>query len=218
MRPGSILLALMAAAHTPAGVGPTGHYRLADGPDTASELILLPDGRFDYALAAGALDEAATGSWTSDGKVVRLTTRPKPVPAVFSAAAVASDPKQGLTIKAVAPDGSGIALIDFTITFADGSTEEGYTQDYGWSLPPEDHRVPRSITLGIAMYELVSPPFLLDPAQGNVFTFKLTPNDLGRFDFEATPLDIAPGKLIWHRGGADLEYRLSRGKQGRIAH
>jgi hypothetical protein len=37
-----------------------------------SELLLKGDGRFQYTLAYGALDELASGCWTRHGRVVTL--------------------------------------------------------------------------------------------------------------------------------------------------
>tara|TARA_R110000782_G_scaffold127769_1_gene219366 strand:+ start:8975 stop:9214 length:240 start_codon:yes stop_codon:yes gene_type:complete len=60
---GTLLLPRIASADP----GLIGHYRLAEGPDVAGELALIPDGRFRYALAAGALDEETQGRWKMVG-------------------------------------------------------------------------------------------------------------------------------------------------------
>ncbi|OAI31229.1 hypothetical protein A1351_06155 [Methylosinus sp. R-45379] len=49
-----------------------GHYYLSGVMETGSELLLRPDGRFDYMLAYGALDEIASGCWSRQGDVVTL--------------------------------------------------------------------------------------------------------------------------------------------------
>ena len=40
--------------------------------EVGSELLLHPDGRFEYMLAYGALDELASGCWTRSGATVTL--------------------------------------------------------------------------------------------------------------------------------------------------
>ncbi|CAN2534927.1 hypothetical+protein [Methylocapsa aurea] len=50
-----------------------GHYYLSGVMETGSELLLRPDGRFDYMLAYGALDELASGCWSRKGDMVTLT-------------------------------------------------------------------------------------------------------------------------------------------------
>lgn len=56
---GKALLAALALllAHPAPAAGLEGRYRAVGETDVASELILQPDGRFRYALSAGALDE-----------------------------------------------------------------------------------------------------------------------------------------------------------------
>jgi hypothetical protein len=49
-----------------------GHYYMRGVMEVGSELRLQPDGRFDYMLAYGALDELASGCWSRDGQVVTL--------------------------------------------------------------------------------------------------------------------------------------------------
>lgn len=172
-----------------------GRYRLRAGPDTASELALLPDGRFQFALAEGALDLQAEGRWTSDGRTVILNTEPRPTPPVFAPGAVARSDAAPLTIKVTNAEGRGLALVDLRLGFADGHVEEGYTQDEGWHLDAGDPQGVRWVELSVRMYDLPWQRFPLDPAAGNDFTFVLTPNDLGVQDFRDTPLAITPAGL-----------------------
>ena len=48
--------------------------------EVGAALELKADGRFRYQLDYGAVSEQAEGTWTSDGKSVRLTTAPAPKP------------------------------------------------------------------------------------------------------------------------------------------
>jgi hypothetical protein len=205
----SFLLAISGSLASAAEPGQ--HYRLRQGPDVASEIILYPDGRFEYFLAAGALDEQATGRWTRAGKTLRLTTVPKPKPAVFSAGPTEREAGAPFTVKVILPNGRGVALVDLRLTFDKGPPVEGYTQDYGWRLDPADKRMPRSISLAVPMYGLESQPFAIDASKANVFTFILTPNDLGTIDFENVPVTIEADRLIVHRGGSDLNYVAESG-------
>lgn len=195
------LLVLLAAASTAAsGAPPAQRYRLVGQPDVASELILHPDGRFQYFLAAGALDEHAEGRWTRDGKIIRLTTMPRPRPAAFSAGSAGLDPGAPFTVKVTWPDGRGIAGVDLPITFDRGDPAEGYTQEYGWSIDPAETRTPRTIMFAVQMHGLRSQPFPVDPARANRLTFILTPNDLGTVDFDNLPLTVTKDRVIMPRG------------------
>ena len=206
MKSAWVVASFLLAATTVSAAPPAGHYRLVGVHDAASELILYPDGRFEYALAYGALDEQAQGRWTSDGKTVHLTTVPKPKPAVFSAGQAERNADAPFTIKVTSPDGRGLAGVDFQLTFDRGEPVESYTQEYGWSLDPAEKRTPRSIRFAVLMYGLVSQTFPIDVTKANQFTFILTPNDLGTIDFENLPLTTEANRLIMHRDGGDLTY------------
>jgi len=192
-----------------AGGGLAGHYRLHDGPDVASELILRPDGKFEYFLIAGSLDEQARGTWQVEGDALRLRTIPKPVPAVFSTGPTSSTKSSGLVLHVTNPSGRGIASVHFILGFDTGQPVKGYTQDYGWSLDEGEKRPPRWIELSVPIYNLRSPRFPVDLSKGNELTFILTPNDLGTIDFNGMQIDIRPRRLIMHRGGALIPYEAS---------
>jgi len=200
------------ATARPAGPGyvaAAGHYRLRDGPDSVSELLLQPDGRFEFGFSAGALDLTAQGRWTSDGRSVTLNTEPRPVPPVFSAGPVSHSNEAPLVVKVQDPSGRGLALIDVRVGFADGRVVEGYTQDYGWQLTEEgDPRMARWVELSLRMYGLPPQRFPLDPTAGNEFTFTLTPNDLGVQDFRDAVLPITrEGLVLTLMGGSGTYVR-----------
>src|SRR3546814_17820692 len=69
------LIATPAAAQDSPFVG---EYSLAEGPDVGGGLLIRSDGRFQYMLAAGALDERAEGRWEMRGETICLTTEPQP--------------------------------------------------------------------------------------------------------------------------------------------
>jgi hypothetical protein len=64
--------AASAADCAPADATLAGHYYLHGVMEVGSELLLLPNGRFDYMLAYGALDELASGCWSREGGSVAL--------------------------------------------------------------------------------------------------------------------------------------------------
>lgn len=202
-----IAAALLLIASTAEARGPAGRYRLAGQPDEASEIRLRPDGRFDYALAAGSLDERAEGRWTSNGRTVRLRTEPKPVPGRFDLKTAERTAEAPLTLRVVWPDGRGIAAVDLRVGFPDGPPVEGYTQEDGWSLSPEEPRRPRWVELAVPMHGLASPRFAVEPGAANALTFTLTPNDLGVVDFTGILIEVKSDRLLVHRGGGVLTYR-----------
>jgi len=199
---------VLAALCAPLGAeeNPAGRYRLADGPDVASELVIRPDGHFEYALIAGALDEHAEGHWERSGADIQLFTDPRPVPPVFFADASSVTEQVKLTLLVAWPNGRGIAGIDFRIGFASGDPVTGYTQDYGWSMPLDEPRIPLWIELAEPIHGVTSPRFPIDLAKGNALHFTLTPNDIEVFDFRGTQVEVQPGALMMHREGGVLRY------------
>jgi hypothetical protein len=206
-----------AAPAQPAGPGnaaAAGHYRLRGGPDTASELDLLPDGRFRFFLAAGALDLHAEGRWTSDGRTVVLNTEPRPTPPTFATGPVIRSYDSPIVVLVNGPNGRGIAGVDLKMGFADGREIESYTQEYGWNYDQEGPPgVPRWVELSLRMYNLPPQRFPLDAAAGNKFTFTLVPNDLGVQDFRDTSLEVSPeGLVITGPGGSGTYARANPGE------
>lgn len=205
----SLLLALGAASPA-AEPSPAGSYRLTGEQDVASGLRLQSDGRFQYFLIAGALDEQAQGRWTVAEGVVTLVTEPAPVAPAFSPAEPGRTNSAALLVKVNSPAGRGLAGIDLRIGFDEGPPLEAYTQEDGWALPTGEKRVPRWIELVLPMHVFTSPRFPIDLAAGNALDFTLTPNDLGVFDFKGVKVEVAKQALIITRGGGRMRYEKVR--------
>ena len=206
----ALLLLALAAAADAAPRGPAGTYRLVGEQDVASTLRLGRDGRFQYFLAAGALDERAEGRWSLNGATVTLVTEPAPVPPAFSQKPSGKTEAARLTVVVQWPDGRGIAGTDLRIGFDEGEPIADYSQEDGWSLPPDEKRMPRWIELSVPMHGIASPRFPIDLAAGNAVAFTLTPNDLGVVDFRGVKVEVVRKALIVHRGGARLRYEAVR--------
>ena len=198
-----------AAAREP---GPAGAYRLVGEQDVASGIRLEPDGRFQYFLIAGALDERAEGRWTAGDGRIALVTEPKPVPPLFRQADPRKTDSAALTVSVGSPEGRGIAGVDLRVGFDDGAPVEAYTQEDGWSLPAEERRTPRWIELSVPMHGLASPRFPIDLAAGNALAFTLISNDLGVLDFEGVTVRVEKQALLVERGGGRLRYERVGGR------
>jgi len=205
------LLAACAAADAPAEAadGPSlvGYYRI-NAMEQAGELLLTPDGKFQYAFTTGALDEEAAGRWEFvDGKTC-LTTDPKPVPPTFTKAAAVTDP-DAPTLLVALPNGRGMAGVDFVIGFDSGEPVTGYTQEYGYTLPPDETRSPRWVKLHEPIYGISAPRFTLASADHGKLRALLTPNDLGTVDFEQACLDPTTDGVVLHRREGDMPFKRS---------
>jgi hypothetical protein len=204
------LLLLLGSGSAAAERGQAGAYRLVGEQDVASGLQLGRDGRFQYFLSAGSLDEQARGRWRSDGDVLALSTEPKPVPPLFQPAPSARTASAKLAVKVSSPGGAGIAGVDLRIGFDEGAPVEDYTQEDGWVLHADEERTPRWIELAVPMHGIASPRFPIDLATGNGLTFTLVPNDLGVVDFTGVKVEVDGKALIVHRGSARLRYERVR--------
>ncbi|WP_336959790.1 hypothetical protein [Sphingobium aquiterrae] len=92
------------AVEAPAAASVAGHYYLQGVMETGSEMLLKPDGHFQWYLVYGALDLFAEGRWTlADDKVVLTSTPSKdaPEPPFASAAFTLSEGRL------IPPDGRG---------------------------------------------------------------------------------------------------------------
>lgn len=183
-----------------------GNYRLSAGPDVIGELLLQSDGRFRYVLGAGALDEHAEGRWVAGNALVRLYTTPRPKAATFTAGSQSVTTEGPLKLLIKWPNGSGIAGVDFKVGFDAGEPQVGYTQDYGWTMSPEEHRIPRWVEFVEPIHGTTSPRFTFDLRAGNVLTYVLTPNDLGTADFDGTLVERVEDHLVMHQRLGDLTF------------
>lgn len=79
-RPALLAVALLCGTAQPAHAeSAAGHYFLEGVMETGSELLLRPDGRFQFYLVYGALDLFANGLWTErDGHVLLNSDKPEP--------------------------------------------------------------------------------------------------------------------------------------------
>jgi hypothetical protein len=200
-----IALALLAS---PAFAAPSlvGNYRLASGPDVAGALEIAADHRFRYFLSAGALDEQVAGRWADEGGKVCLYTEPRPVPPQFTLTPRSTPSGEVPTLLVKWPNGRGIAGVDFAIGFDSGEPLTGYTQDYGWTMPQDDSRVPRWVELVVPMHGLKSPRLMLDGEARGTINVLLTPNDLGVVDFQGACLEARDQAFFLKRGSGEMRF------------
>jgi hypothetical protein len=188
-----------------------GHYYLQGVHEVGSELILHPDGRFEYFLAYGAYDEHATGTWRVQGGQVLLNTAGMATPPRFRLKQSGSKPEKPLTILVQDKNGRGLPGIDVIVDYGDKNPETGYTQEYGWQARQQRGR-PKAIGLGIRMYSLEPQWFQVADKSDNYYVFEFSPGDLGRAQFMDTPLMPENGDLIMEREGRKLRYVKGRGR------
>lgn len=202
-----LLAAVLIAAPVAAQDSPfVGEYSLAEGPDVGGGLLIRNDGRFQYMLAAGALDERAEGRWEARGGMVCLTTDPKPVPPAFEKGALIEVEGAVPTLLVTWPNGKGIPGVDFTIGFDSGDPMEGYTQTYGWTMPEDDKRIPRWVEVREPIHRITAPRFELAEADGGKLRAIIVPNDIGVVDFDGACAEKTERGVTLHRAEGDMRF------------
>jgi hypothetical protein len=196
-------LFLAAVPHAPANAALAGFYE-SRTMEVAGRLELRKDGHFRYELAYGALDEAAEGDWTFDGKSVHLTTRPMPKLPAFEL--VGDDPapkgelwltvdkdgfEWGGRLEAVAMDQSGEQGLVST-------DESGKIDADGHVLTAVDPLVP--------VYSIPAGHFALSTDRGHRLRLKFHANDLGHAAFSGQPLELRGRDLMLQRYDTEIRF------------
>lgn len=193
---GTLLLAPAAAV--------AGLYQ-AQQMEVGAALELQKNGHFRYQLDYGAVSEHAEGDWTFDGKVVRLTTQPKPKaprfelvrddPAPVGEIALALEPPgfgEGYRLRAIGTD-SRSGEQGLVETDAEGRIEAG-----GRSLSAIEPLVP--------VYGVSGGRFALSPERGHRLLLRFHANDLATAAFENEPLALTSRGLVLNRYDSAIRF------------
>jgi hypothetical protein len=176
--------------------------------EIAAGLELNADGRFRYALSYGALDEEAAGRWSISGDRVLLTSDPVTPPRfVLVSRDRAADGV--LQVSLDVPKGLSRQYFDALITTTSGATQRRQFAEDGLLSQFTRENVPASLRLLFPMFSIAGEPVPLDPGSGHSLRFRFEPNDLGKANFQATPLRIVGGDLLLDRHGRTIRFRRS---------
>lgn len=195
-----LLALLLAAAPSPAGLYQTQQMEIGGA------LELQPNGHFRYELSYGAIDEAAEGSWTSDGKMVRLTSKPMPTEPTFAVVKDSSAPKCTLAISVDWGRFGWSSPPDALVTYPDTPAELHFLQaDERGALHPERCPVDSLMPL-VPMFGTPGAPIKLSPSTGHNLSLRFIPNDLGHAAFRNEPLKIDGSALVMERYDAEIRF------------
>jgi hypothetical protein len=174
--------------------------------EMGAQLSLSADGRFEYGLVYGALDEEGQGSWVvKDGRVLLTSDPVTPPRFVFTGQKLA--PAGTLRLSLEAPKGISLQYFDAVFTSARGETKGGQLTEEGLSLPLDAADPPVSMRLFLPMFELAGDVVPIDPAKGYWLSFRFEPNDIGKADFRETALTIDKGDLVLERFDRSIRFR-----------
>lgn len=202
------IYAVVAAEAAPAVATYAGYYE-GNQMEMAAGLELGVNGRFQYGLAYGAMNEGSTGVWTADGDRILLSSDPVLAPE-FRLADRRAGSAGELLVALQLPSGLPVQLFDLTLTLADGErVHHGFRQGEE-AIPFEADNPPVSVQISLPMFDLQSPATALPrlPAgQGHALRFLFEPNDLGKVAFASTPLQIDNGDLLLERHDRLIRFR-----------
>jgi hypothetical protein len=180
--------------------------------EMAVGIELKADGRFEYGLSYGAMDEQAAGRWTVSGDKVLLTSDPVKAPR-FTFVGQKPAPKGMFEISLETPKGMSAQYFDGMYVTAKGHGGQEQLRDDGprsWVIDKADPPIKAMVVL--QMFGLHSDPVAIDPAKGYALQFRFEPNDLGKVDFKATALAIDHGDLLLDRFDRHIRFRRAAAK------
>lgn len=197
-------IALVSAAVQPASPL-AGDY---DGGQTemAARLRLSPDGRFQFALSYGALDEIAKGSWREVNGEVRLTTEPAPKAPAFTAVSDTPVADGSLHVALADPELLQGSPLTVAVTYADSDQPSFVEAAEDGRVPVEPGRTVTAIVPDLPVYPLPLAAYRLGPG-GHRIVFRFDINDFGIAGFADEPLAIENGELLMRRYDRLIRFR-----------
>ena len=194
---------LLAAVMAPSSL--TGLYQ-SQQMEVGAALELQKNGHFRYQLDYGAVSEQAEGDWTSDGKTVRLTT--KPMPKLPSFELVRDDPApKGDLMLTVEPPGFGADgyRIDAVAVDADSGEKGMVTTDSEGRVEAGGHKL-SSIDPLVPVYGTIGGHFALTADRGHRLLLRFHANDLGQAAFDHEALAVSSGELMLARFDTQIRF------------
>jgi hypothetical protein len=177
--------------------------------EVGAQLLLKPDGHFEYELAYGAMDEEGKGTWELRDGAVFLTSVPAVVPPRFVVVSDTPEPKGGLFIKMVRPLSTDSRQRVYLIYGPGEEPDMAEVQDSGFVLVPAGKK-PTAFVMEIPVFPIETKPIPLTGTGGHRFVLKFEPNDIGKADFKMTRLAIEDGVLVMPRRDLGLMLKFKR--------
>jgi hypothetical protein len=176
--------------------------------EIAAGLELKDDQHFHYALAYGALDEEAAGTWTVDGDQLLLTSDPV-IPPRFVLVSQSQGTAGKLEINLDVPTEMSRQYFDALIADSTGNIEQKQLGENGLVSEFPSTNKPASVRMLLSIFDVVSEPVKLDLTSGYSLRFRFEPHDLGKVTFRGTPLKIVGEELLLERHGRTIRFKHS---------
>ena len=191
-----------------------GRYRLTGVREAAGEIVLRPDGSFEFGFVYGALDQVARGRWTRGGDSVTLVSEPGPPPRMLLGAwatyvdreYVAEAPALVVRVESA---GYGTLWRGMAVTaeYTGGARREGRTGRNGSvALPFVRGAAVRRVRVADPQGRVPAADFPVDP-KARTLAINLMPGNLVRPAFERLTLRVRGASLVVAaEGGAEMTF------------
>src|SRR5690606_6148600 len=203
------VVAFAAAAPGLAQDAPEAFVGVYDGSQTevAAALLLGDDGRFEYVLSYGAIDEMAVGAWTVEAGEVVLDSDPVTAPA-FALAEVSggSGSHRSFDVMIEVPQGLPVQLFSATVLTSDGSAHPADFREERLRFELERGRTVTVLWLEFPLYQVSSGRIEVPPETSSM-RFRFEPNDLGRVAFNRQVLQRDGEALVLEQYDRVLSFR-----------
>lgn len=171
-----------------------GRYELSGVSETASELMLRPDGTFSFALIYGAADYQSEGKWTEEKGAVILQTSGQAEPP-FKLLKSEASKTQGTRVRVVAPSGRGVPNLAVMISSSKGQAKARTDQD---GVAEFEAAGARSVGIAIRVYNVEWGPSETNP-QHNEFTYEINAKSITTLRFDRQILTVEGSALLMRR-------------------
>ncbi|MCB2014852.1 MAG: hypothetical protein R3E11_03805 [Sphingobium sp.] len=197
------LPAMAKEAKTPDDIRVEGIYE-GSATEIAAALRLREDGRFDYWLSYGAIDEFASGRWQQDGDHILLTSAPFKPPRFTL---TKREPEAtAITVRLKLPEGFPHEYFSVIAIYRSGEMREFQMDENGLAIDTDSADPITELRMTLPIYSLASEPVRLEKDIGGIFEWHFAPNEMGKVAFDDTPLDIKESVLILERHGRTVRF------------
>jgi hypothetical protein len=183
----------------------SGHYYLQNLREVGSELLLRPNGTFEWVLAYGAADYSAKGTWKAQGDSVILSS-PTTTAAPFKLITSSATKTPAIVVHLQGANGRPVPNIDIELA-TDKGPLKARTDSSGDAEFPKTSPA-KTATFDIRVYEFRSEPMKLNPAH-NQFNFEINGEAITQIIFKDERLDSKGGALFMHHW-PDREMRYTK--------
>lgn len=201
-----LVATLSAAAAATQSADVAGHYVLGGMMEVGSELLLKPDGQFEFMLAYGAADYWAKGIWKTENDAVVLDsagTQEEPFRFLRSSAGEAGR----ISVRVLGKNGRGVPHIRVTLHAAGGDAEA--TTDNDGAAIFEEVAKPRAVSFEVRVYQVEAGPFDIDPAHKDIY-FEINGDAIQQVLFKHERVEKDGTTLVMTHWGADRPMRYEK--------